>query len=199
MPSDQKAIYYLTGGKEETLKSSPLLDAYKKKGYEVLIMDDDIDEIVISSIYEYEKIPLKAINKAGAMDDLKEEGEDEKKEAKKSLAEKIKAALGEKVKDVRISTRLVDIPAVVVNDDNDPSAQMQRIMKQMGGPDVGDIKPILEINADSPLIKKIEDSQDDEFVKKLSSIVLSSAMLQEGIMPENPAAFARDISELLSK
>ena len=199
MPSDQKAIYYLTGGKEETLKSSPLLDAYKKKGYEVLIMDDDIDEIVISSVYEYEKIPLKAINKAGAMDDLKEEGEDEKKEAKKSLAEKIKTALGEKVKDVRISTRLVDIPAVVVNDDNDPSAQMQRIMKQMGGPDVGDIKPILEINADSPLIKKIEDSQDDEFVKKLSSIVLSSAMLQEGIMPENPAAFARDISELLSK
>ena len=199
MPSDQKAIYYLTGGKEETLKSSPLLEAYKKKGYEVLIMDDDIDEIVIGSVYEYDKLPLKAINKAGAMDDLKSEGDDNSSEEKKDLVEKIKKALSDKVKDVRLSSRLVDTPAVVVNDDNDPSAQMQRLMKQMGGPDVGDIKPILEINASSPLIRKIEESQDDEYVRKLSEIVLSSAMLQEGIMPDDPVSYTRAISELLSK
>lgn len=199
MPSDQKAIYYLSGGKEETLKASPLLEAYKKKGYEVLIMDDDIDEIVIGSVYEYDKIPLKAINKAAAMDDLKEEGDEKDKEEKKGLAEKIKAALGDKVKDVRISTRLVDTPAVVVNDDSDPSAQMQRILKQMGNADLGDIKPILEINASSPLIKKIEESSDDEYVKILSSIVLSSAMLQEGILPSDPVAYTKAISELLSK
>lgn len=199
MPSDQKAIYYLSGGKEETLKASPLLEAYKKKGYEVLIMDDDIDEIVIGSVYEYDKIPLKAINKAAAMDDLKEEGDEKDKEEKKGLAEKIKAALGDKVKDVRISTRLVDTPAVVVNDDSDPSAQMQRILKQMGNADLGDIKPILEINASSPLIKKIEESSDDEYVKTLSSIVLSSAMLQEGILPSDPVAYTKAISELLSK
>ena len=162
-------------------------------------MDDDIDEIVIGSVYEYDKIPLKAINKAAAMDDLKEEGDEKDKEEKKGLAEKIKAALGDKVKDVRISTRLVDTPAVVVNDDSDPSAQMQRILKQMGNADLGDIKPILEINASSPLIKKIEESSDDEYVKTLSSIVLSSAMLQEGILPCDPVAYTKAISELLSK
>ena len=199
MPAGQKSIYYLTGGKEETLKSSPLLEAYKKKGYEVLIMDDDIDEIVISNVYEYEKLPLKAINKAAAMDDLKEEGDEKEKEEKKDLVEKIKKALADKVKDVRISSRLVDTPAVVVNDDNDPSAQMQRIMKQMGGPEMGDVKPILEVNASSPLIRKIEQSSDEEYVKTLSSIVLSSAMLQEGIMPSDPVAYTKAISELLSK
>ena len=162
-------------------------------------MDDDIDEIVIGSVYEYDKLPLKAINKAGAMDDLKSEGDDNSSEEKKDLIEKIKKALSDKVKDVRLSSRLVDTPAVVVNDDNDPSAQMQRLMKQMGGPDVGDIKPILEINASSPLIRKIEESQDDEYVRKLSEIVLSSAMLQEGIMPDDPVAYTRAISELLSK
>ena len=196
MKEGQKAIYYITGGKEETLKASPLLEAYKKKGYEVLIMDDDIDEIVISTVSEYDGTPLKAINKAGAMDDLKEEGE--KTEENSALVEKIKKALGDKVKDVRLSSRLVDTPAVVVSDDNDPSSQMQKILKQMGGSDM-DIKPILEVNASSPIIKKIEESSDDEYVKKLSSVVLSSAFIQEGIMPEDPAAFAKTLNELLAK
>ncbi len=79
MKSDQKAIYYIAGGKEETLKASPLLEAYRKKGYEVLIMSDDIDDIVVGSIGTYKELPLKAINKSGAVDDLKEEGEDKKK------------------------------------------------------------------------------------------------------------------------
>ncbi len=196
MKEGQKAIYYITGGKEETLKAYPLLEAYKKKGYEVLIMDDDIDEIVISTVSEYDGTPLKAINKAGAMDDLKEEGE--KTEENSALVEKIKKALGDKVKDVRLSSRLVDTPAVVVSDDNDPSSQMQKILKQMGGSDM-DIKPILEVNASSPIIKKIEESSDEEYVKKLSSVVLSSAFIQEGIMPEDPAVFAKTLNELLAK
>ena len=196
MKEGQKAIYYITGGKEETLKASPLLEAYKKKGYEVLIMDDDIDEIVISTVSEYDGTPLKAINKAGAMDDLKEEGE--KTEENSALVEKIKKALGDKVKDVRLSSRLIDTPAVVVSDDNDPSSQMQKILKQMGGSDM-DIKPILEVNASSPIIKKIEESSDEEYVKKLSSVVLSSAFIQEGIMPEDPAVFAKTLNELLAK
>ncbi len=196
MKEGQKAIYYITGGKEETLKASPLLAAYKAKGYEVLIMDDDIDEIVISTVGEYDGTPLKAINKAGAMDDLKDGSE--KSEENTALIEKLKNALKDKVKDVRISSRLVDTPAVVVNDDNDPSAQMQKILKQMGGESM-DIKPILEVNAASPLIKKIEESSDDEYTAKLASVVLSSAYLQEGIMPEDPAAFAKTLSELLSK
>lgn len=110
MKSDQKSIYYITGGKEETLKASPLLEAYRKKGYEVLIMSDDIDDIVVGSIGTYKELPLKAINKSGAVDDLKEEGEEKKKDTKeaKALIKKVKKALGDKVKDVVASSRLAD-------------------------------------------------------------------------------------------
>ena len=197
MKEGQKAIYYISGGKEEVLRTSPLVAAYREKGYEVLIMGDDIDDIVISQIGEYDKTPLKAINKAGALDDLKSDDDKAKEEAKKPVAEKIKAALGERVKDVVISSRLTDTPAAVIFSDDDPSMQMQRLMKQMGG-EMPDIKPMLEINPDSPVIAKIEKSSDDEFVKSLSSVILDQALIQEGVMPSNPAEFAANLTKLLS-
>ncbi|NMA22769.1 MAG: molecular chaperone HtpG, partial [Spirochaetales bacterium] len=137
MPADQKSIYYITGGKEETLKASPLLAAYKKRGFEVLIMSDDIDDLVVGSIGTYQELALKAINKSGAVDDLKEEGEKKEKETKeeKALVKKIKKALGDRVKDVVVSTRLADAPAVVVVDENDPTVQMQQLLKAMGQAD----------------------------------------------------------------
>lgn len=197
MKEGQKAIYYISGGKEDVLKASPLVAAYKEKGYEVLIMCDDIDDIVISTISSYKDVPLKAINKKGAMDDLKTDDDKKKEEEKKPVAEKIKAALGDKVKDVLVSTRLTDTPAAVIMGDDDPSMQMQRLMKQMSGEEVS-VKPILEINPDSPVIKKIEGSADDSYVARLSSVILDQALLQEGVMPSDPAAFAKNLTELLS-
>lgn len=199
MKEDQKAIYYLTGGSEATLKASPLLEAYRKKGIEVLIMCDDIDEIVVSAMWEYEGLPFKAINKSGALDDIKDDETEKKKEEKKAVAEKIKNALGDKVKDVVVSTRLVDTAACVVMDENDPSVQMQRILKQMGQEGMGDVKPMLEINPDSKIIAKIEESSDDEYVKLVSSVLLDQALLQEGIMPSDPVGFAKNLGTLLEK
>lgn len=199
MKEGQKAIYYITGGKENILRNSPLLASYKKKGYEVLIMDDDIDEIVISMVGEYQELPLKAINKSGAMDDIKEEKSEEEKKNDTSLVERFKALLGDRVKDVVASDRLVDTPAVIVMDENDPSWQMQRLMKQMGqGMDMPEVKPIFEINPENELVKKAE-GLDDESAGKLASVLLDGAYLAEGIMPSDPAAYTRNVAELLSK
>ncbi len=198
MTGDQKAVYYIAGGKEATLKASPLLEAYRKKGYEVLIMSDDIDDIVVGSIGTYQELPLKAINKSGAVDDLKEEGEKQETEEAKALVKKIKDALGDRVKDVVSSTRLADSPAVVVVDENDPSVQMQQLLKSMGQGDVEEIKPILEINVEDPMVKKIEGSSDEAYIEQLSSVLLDQALLAEGVMPKDPIAFTKKLHSLLS-
>ncbi len=199
MKTDQKSIYYIAGGKESTLKASPLLEAYRKKGYEVLIMSDDIDDIVVGSIGTYKELPLKAINKSGAVDDLKEEGDKEKSKESKGLIKKIKKALGDRVKDVVASSRLVQSPAVVVVDENDPSVQMQQILKSMGQADDQEIKPILEINVDDPMVKKIENSDDDSYIEELCSVLLDQALLAEGVMPKDPVAFTKKLHSLLSR
>ena len=201
MPADQKSIYYITGGKEETLKASPLLAAYRTRGLEVLIMSDDIDDLVVGSIGTYQEIPLKAINKSGAVDDLKEEGEKEEKATKeeKALIKKIKKALGDRVKDVVASTRLTDAPAVVVVDENDPTVQMQQLLKSMGQGDFEEAKPILEVNTDDPMVRKIAESDDKEFSEELSSVLLDQALLAEGVMPKDPVAFTKKLHSLLSR
>lgn len=201
MPAEQKSIYYITGGKEETLKASPLLAAYRKRGFEVLIMSDDIDDLVVGSIGTYQEIPLKAINKSGAVDDLKAEGEKEEKASKeeKALIKKIKKALGDRVKDVVASTRLSEAPAVVVVDENDPTVQMQQLLKSMGQGDFEEAKPILEVNTDDPMVRKIAESDDKEFSEELSSVLLDQALLAEGVMPKDPVAFTKKLHSLLSR
>ena len=198
MKEGQKAIYYIAGGKEDVLKNSPLIEAYKKKGYEVLIMCDDIDDFVLTSIPEYKEMPLKAINKSGALDDLESEEDKAKAEESKPIAEKIKKALADRVKEVKISTRLTSSPSAVVVDENDPTVQMQRLMKSMGG-EVPEIKPILEINSEHPVVKKLNDSEDENTIKLYSEYLLDQALLQEGLMPSDPTEFAMALSELLSK
>ncbi|MGD1818026.1 MAG: molecular chaperone HtpG [Pleomorphochaeta sp.] len=200
MKDGQKSIYYITGGKEQTLKSSPLLEAYKKKGYEVLIMADDIDDFIIGSIANYKDIPLKAINKSGAVDDLKDEAETkEDSQEDKTIIEKIKKALGDKVSNVVASSRLVDSPAIVVVDENDPSVQMQQILKQMGQTDIPESKPILEVNCDHEIVKKIINSDDEEYNKNLSEVLLGQAMLSQGVMPKDPVEFTKQLNKLLVK
>ena len=199
MPEAQKSIYYIAGGREDVLKKSPLIEAYKKKGYEVLIMADDIDDIIISSVPTYSEIPLKAINKSGAIEEIKSADDKVKEEAKQGVKDKIKAALGDRVKDVIISSRLSDSPSAVVVDENDPTVQTQRLLKAMGAGDMPEVKPILEINPDSPIILKIESLKDDDKVRIYSEVLLDQALLQEGLMPQDPAQFAKNLSKLLSE
>ena len=125
-------------------------------------MTDDIDDLVISSVGKYKDIPLKAVNKSGTMDDFLTD--DEKKKAKEKGSEvtnKLKKALGDRVKEVVVSSRLTDVSAVVVTDENDPSVQMQQLLKAMGQQGYEGSAPILEVNAEDPFVKKIVESKDD--------------------------------------
>jgi len=203
MKSEQKAIYYITGGDEKTLRQSPHLEAYRAKGIEVLIMADEIDDIVIPTLGKYKEWDLKAANRAGSDEELG--GDDDKKTAEekeknfKPVVEKIKKALGERVKDVHLSKRLSDSPSCIVVDENDPSLQMERMMKAMGQSGLAEVKPILEINADHELVKKIRDSEDESFIADVSSILLDQALLVEGSEIKDPADFVKRLNRLLSK
>lgn len=199
MQVDQKGIYFMTGDNESMLRKSPLLEAYKSKDIEVLIMDDEIDEIVAPMISTYKETELKAINKSGAMDDLKTE-DDEKKETEiKPLLEKIKTALGEAVKDVVASSRLHDSPSCIVVDENDPTAQMQQMLKQMGQTEMPEVKPILEINPDHDIVKKMDGSGDEDLIKDASLLLLDQAMMVEGMDLKDPAEFAKRLNRVMSK
>ena len=199
MKEDQKSIYYLAGGSEETLRNSPLLSSYKKKGFEVLIMDDDIDDIVIPTVGKFGELDLKAINKSGASEELKTDDDKKKEKEAKPVIKKIKEALGDKVKEVVASTRLTDAPSCVVADENDPSVQMQQMLKAMGQTEMPEIAPILEINPDHIIVAKIGESEDSELIADLSQILLDQAMLAEGVILKKPTEFVKKLNAVFSK
>ena len=199
MGEDQKAVYYITGGNEETLRNSPLLEAYRKKGIEVLIMDDEIDDIVIPTIGKYKEKELKAVNKSGSSDDLKTEGDEAKEKEVKPLIEKIKEALGDNVKDVVVSIRLSGSPSCIVADEDDPTIQMQQMLKAMGQKELPDFKPILEINPDHEIIKKLSDSDDKSLIDDISFLLLEQAKIAEGGEIKSPADFVKRLNRVLGR
>lgn len=201
MKPDQKSIFYITGSDEKNLRSNPLLKAYTKKGFEVLILDDDIDEIVISGFGKYKDFELKAVNRAGSDEDLGIDKEEAKKKEEefKPVTEKIKKSLGEKVKEVKLSKTLSEEnPSCIVVDENDPSYQMVQMMKAMGqsGPE---LKPILEINADHPIVQKLKDTDDENLISDISEVLLDQALLIAGVELKEPAEFVKHLNSLLSK
>lgn len=200
MQKDQKAIYYITGEKEQVLRQSPLLEAYKKKDIEVLIMDDEIDEIVIPSLFKYKDIDLKAVNRSDAGEDLKEKKDKKKEKDVQPVVEKIKKSLGDRVKDVRVSVRLSDSPSCIVMDESDPSFQMQAMMKAMGqSAGTEEIKPILEINPDHAIVQSLKDVEDEERVTDLSNLLLDQALLIEGAEIKDPAGFVKRLNRVLQE
>ena len=199
MAKDQKAIYYITGGRESALRSSPLLEAYRAKGFEVLIMDDEIDEIVASSIGSFMETELKAVNRSAAADDLKTEADAGKAAAIDPLVRKVKRILGDAVKDVRASTRLADSPSCIVVDDKDPTMQMQQILKLMGNRDFPEVKPILELNPSHPIVAKLAAAQDESVVEDASRLLLDQALLIEGGEIKDPAGFVKRLNRALEK
>lgn len=201
MKEGQKYIYYITGSDEKILRASPLLEAYKKKGFEVLIMADEIDDIVFPAFGKYKELELKAVNRAGTDDELGVDKEEAKKreEVFKPVQEKMKKALGEKVKDVVLSNRLTESPSCIVIDENDPGIQMERMMRAMGQSSGNIIKPILEVNGDHPLVKKLEGDTDEAFTKDLCEVLLDQALLSSGVELPDPQDFIKSINALLTK
>ncbi|MDR2152697.1 MAG: molecular chaperone HtpG [Helicobacteraceae bacterium] len=199
MKADQKAIYYIAGLSESLLRNSPLLESYKAEGLEVLIMDDEIDEIVISQIGEYKGTPLKAINKSGADDDLPKTRDEETIKAAEPIAQKVKKALGDAVKEVKISARLSGSPACLILDENDPSVQMRQMFKAMGAMSESEIKPILELNPSHEIIQKIGAIEDEALISDVSFLVLEQAQLIAGMTLKDPAAFGARLSKILAK
>jgi len=199
MLPDQKAIYFITGGDEKILKNSPLLEAYRKQDIEVLIMDDEVDEIVIPGITTYKDVPLKGVNRSDAGEDLKQDKDKKKEKAAKPITEKIKKALGDRVKDVVVSIRLSDSPACIVVDESDPSMKMQQMLKAMGQKELPDIKPILEINPDHPIVAGIKDSEDEGKINDVSFLLLEQSLLLEGAELKDPADFVSRLNRIMEK
>jgi len=217
MKDDQKNIYYITGGgassgcDEKTLKASPLLEAYTAKGIEVLVMDDEIDEIVIPSLFSYRKESpgadgkteskswdLKAVNRSGADEELGEKADKKAEKEIKPVIEKIKKALGDRVKDVKLSRRLHDSPSCIVADENDPTMQMAQMLRAMGQSEMPDIKPILEVNGEHSIVLKLRETEDELRIADISEVLLDQALLVEGIKLKDPADFVKRLNRLLA-
>jgi len=199
MKPDQKAVYYITGRSEAALRGSPLLEMYKTKDIEVLLMDDEIDEIAVTAVATYKDFELKSLNRSDAADDLKSKEDKEREKEIKPVVEKIKAALGEAVKDVRASVRLSDSPSCIVADGQDPTIGMQHILKLLGQKDPAGFKPVLEINPDHPVVKKLAESDDPSLVDDISHLLLEQAMLVEGVELKDPAGFVKRLNRILGK
>jgi molecular chaperone HtpG len=198
MHAGQKSIYYITGGTDSLLRTSPLLEIYKKKDLEVLILDDEIDEIVFSGIDKYGDIELKSVNKTSTGEDLKDEAEPDKAEALKPLIEKLKATLGDRVKDVRASVRLADSPSCIVSDEDEPSMKMMRMMRAMGQKDLPELKPTLEINPDHEIVKKLLARSDDSVAEDAAWLLFDQALLMEGVPLQDPANFVQRLNRVLN-
>ena len=198
MDSDQKSIFYITGQQESSLRNSPLLEIYDKKDIEVLILDDEIDEIIISSVPNYDEKDLKSVNRSGAADDISEDADKDSEKSTKPVLKKIKKVLGDKVKDVKVSSRLSDSPSCIVADENDPTAQMQEIMKSMGQTGMPEIKPILEINPNHEIVKKLKSMTRQKSFDDIALLLYEQALIQEGVNLEDPAGFVNRLNKAIS-
>jgi molecular chaperone HtpG len=198
MKEGQKSIYYVTGGAESLLRTSPLLEIYKKKDLEVLILDDDLDEIVFAGIDKYGDIGLKAVNKTSTGEELKDEAEPDQTELLKPLLDRLKAILGDRVKAVRASVRLADSPCCIVSEEEEPSWKMQQMMRAMGQKDLPALAPTLEINPNHEIVKKLLARSDDPILQDAAWLLLDQALLLEGIALGDPAAFVQRLNRILT-
>ena len=200
MKEGQKAIYYVTADSLAAAKNSPQLELFKKKGIEVLLMADRVDEWAMEFVHEFDSVPMQNVSK-GAVD-LGDLQDAEEKKALEAAAEQFKPvvdqltnALKMKTSEVRVTTRLVDSPACLVTSEGELSPQLIRMLKQ-AGQDVPESKPILEINPAHPLVKKLEGSaQFDD----LANVIFDQAVIAEGGLPEDPASYLKRINSLLLK
>ncbi|WP_256713807.1 molecular chaperone HtpG [Psychrobacter sp. Cmf 22.2] len=200
MKDGQKAIYYLTADNLAAAKNSPQLELFKKKGIEVILMTSRVDEWAMNFLTQFDETPLQNIAKGavdlGDLQDDEEKAEAEKaQETMKPVVDKLKTTLGDRAKDVKVSTRLVDSPACLVVGEGELSPQMIQMLQQMGQ-EVPESKPTLEVNPDHPLIQKLESSEQFD---DLAQVIFDQALLADGGQLEDPAAYLKRVNELLMK
>ena len=192
---EQKAIYYITADTYTAAKGSPHLEIFKKKGIEVLLLSDRVDEWLVGNFGEHQGLEFKSITK-GDLEDLdSEEDKAEKEKVAKDfdkVIEKAQSILSAKVKAVKVSSRLSESPSCLVADENEMGSNMERIMKSLGQ-NVPETKPILEINPNHPLVKKLKDSVDEDLVE----VLFDQAVLSEGGQISEPAEFVKRINKLM--
>lgn len=209
MPEEQKEIYYISGDNRNALENSPHLEAFRKKGFDVLYMTDPIDDWVVQSVQTYKEKTLKSIAKGDVDLDTEEEKQEHEEQRKKSeetyksLVEKLKSELDEKVKDIRLSKRLTDSACCLVADEASMGMHMERIMKAMQE-NVPPSKRILEVNPDHPLLKSMnqlceQTSGDHEKFGEYAQMLYDQALLTAGLPVEDPLAFSRRVSSLMAR
>jgi len=199
MKEGQDKIYYIIGESSTVVRKSPLLEAFKSKGYEVLLLTDRIDEWLMSNMSEYKEKTFQDVAR-GELPDLDEDKKSEKSEDEKkedgALLEKVKQYLGDRVSEVRESHRLVDSPACLVIGDHDMGMQMRRIM-EAAGQAVPESKPILELNLKHPLVERVENTQEEENFGDLTEILFDQARLSVGEQLDDPVSYVQRINKLL--
>jgi len=202
MTDKQDKIYYITAESFAAAKNSPHLEVFRKKGIEVLLLADRVDEWLTNSLTEFDGKQLQSVAK-GDLDLGELEDEAEKKAQEETdknfedLVERVKTTLGDKVKDVRITHRLTDSPACLVADDNDMSANLERMLKAAGQQMGADTKPIFELNPEHPMVERLKVESDDGLFTDWSSILFDQALLAEGGQLEDPASYVKRLNELL--
>jgi len=200
-PEAQKDIYYVTGLSRRAVEQSPHLEAFRRAGYDVLFMIDPVDEWVVKSLVNFDKRRLRSV--AHGDIDLGEAPEAKKDEAEVGdVAAAVKAALGDKVKDVRLSKRLTDSASVLVADEGDPGVNFERIMRMMDQTAPGETKRILELNPSHPIVKNLSavakrDAASPR-IGEWSELLLDQALLAEGVV-QDPAALVKRIQDLLTQ
>ena len=203
MKPEQEVIYYITADSFLAAKNSPHLEIFKKKNIEVILLGDRVDEWLMSNLPEVSGKKFQSIAK-GDLDLGKLEDESEKDAKKdiekksKTLVEKIAKSLGNKIKEVKVTHRLTDSPACLVVGENDISGNLERILKA-AGQNTPDIKPVLEINPEHALIKKLNSEKDEKAFDEYSSVVFDQALISEGGQLEDPVGFVKRINQLLVK
>ncbi len=200
MKEGQDKIYYVTAESYAAASNSPHLEIFRKKGIEVLLLSDRVDEWMLSHLHEVEGKSLVSIAKGGLdLDALADEEEkkhqEEVSESFKPVVERLKTALGDKVKDVRVTLRLVDSPACVVVDENELSPHLLRML-QAAGQKAPEVKPILEVNPEHPLLARVQKASDEDF-GEWAAVLLDQALLAEGARLDEPAAFVKRLNRLL--
>jgi len=201
MKDGQDKIYYITGETFAATQHSPHLEVFRKQGIEVLLLSDRIDEWLIGNLPEYSGKALQSVAK-GALDLGKLEDEANAEEIKKAeeeykgLLERMKKALGERVKEVRISHRLTQSPACLVVEEHDMGSSMRNLLKAAGH-DVPQVVPILEVNTGHNLVKRLNDEQDEQRFSDWASILFDQSLLAEGGQLDDPAAFVRRLNEMM--
>ncbi len=201
MKEGQEKIYYITGDSFNAVKNSPHLELFRKKGIEVLLMSDRVDEWMMSYLSEYDGKTMTSVAKGeidlGKLEDKEEQQKSKEAEKEyKDLLSKMKETLGSKVKEVRISNRLTDSPSCLVVEKHDINVSMQKLLKQVGQ-NVPNLEPILEINPDHPLVKRLKDESSEQRFADLTHVLFDQAMLSEGGQLEDPASFVKRMNDLL--